>query len=1124
MPGRDGGICPLSPHLCSLPAPVPPLQQRCPLPRQGCPAPSSPTLRSPNSSLALPGLPRRPLPLPVPQFPPCQGCSFPGFPSFPGKGRELPPPLPHIPAAEPGDCDELWVRGASAGFLAPAGRLGAIARLLPARPRSRPAVPLGRRRRHRSGHRAARLARPRRPQPSPAAGSRAGGDAGREERGQTCPVPQFPQPDDVSPGLSMVSATCPPPPPPSPARAHAGEEQDRGWVLLCQPPPHIPTALPGQGTPSVRAPVPPQPLPPVGRVLGSRSGTFLCPAAAGGMWGGRGHPKLWGACCSGTAGCGVGLGDNTEWRGGSVCPGGGLGGVGFRGGLAAVQAAGGCARCPVGLQIGWGSRAVPGERWCPPLCHPRGIWVFGSPACLARLGTALPPPQQRNRRGKAAGKVNCKNMKQDCPVPACPRATLLPGHCCHTCPKALPGPPEKSAEPPFDTFEYFQDKEDELDKPYNDRSYLSSEGLARDDARTEFVALLTSGPEPWHPTSSAVAKARFTLLRSYLLFSISYERLGRPSRVRFSDPEGNVLFEHPVQKSAAPEDGMVRGAGGHGGGGAKRPRFGPPPPWGHGPLLSPRVQAIQSVLCGADALLPTKTGAVGSAKLALHENGTLQYQVRVVGTASEVVGVTLETKPRRKNKRNVLFDMTPSYKDGLAQGSWQSPSARDAHMLLQNELFLNVATKDWAEGELRGQVISLPYSGLLARYTEMPVPLAGQLVSPPVGSGAGGHAWLSLDEHCHLHYEIAVAGLGRPADGTVSAHLHGVAELGELGARPHQHKRLLKGFYGTEAQGVVKDLDADLLQHLAQGTAFLQVSTKAHPRGEMRGRVHIPNRCQAGGARLAPGEAELSEGSKARDAEQLKKDPNSCFFEGQHRAHGTRWAPDYDKKCSVCSCQKRTVICDPILCQPLNCSRQVHPEELCCPVCEEKKTEQEELKLERARDSSEGCYFDGDKTWRGSGTRWHPVVPPFGLIKCAICTCKGTTGEVHCEKVQCPRLTCANPVRASPSDCCKQCPAPEKSIPELADSMQADGPRACRFGRRWYLNNESWHPSVPPFGEMKCILCWCVSGETHCQRQECPPAACASPARRDNPCCAKCRAPDTPPEKVPDAPAEAWSR
>lgn len=88
---------------------------------------------------------------------------------------------------------------------------------------------------------------------------------------------------------------------------------------------------------------------------------------------------------------------------------------------------------------------------------------------------------------------------------------------------------------------------------------------------------------------------------------------------------------------------------------------------------------------------------MGSAKLALHENGTLEYQVsgghpfpsggyqgylppwhcplalrpqvQVVGTASEIVGITLETKPRRKSKRNILFDMTFSYKDGLVSTS-----------------------------------------------------------------------------------------------------------------------------------------------------------------------------------------------------------------------------------------------------------------------------------------------------------------------------------------------------------------------------------------------------------------------------------------------------------------------
>uniref|UniRef100_A0A8C4VVE9 Chordin n=1 Tax=Gopherus evgoodei TaxID=1825980 RepID=A0A8C4VVE9_9SAUR len=790
------------------------------------------------------------------------------------------------------------------------------------------------------------------------------------------------------------------------------------------------------------------------------------------------------------------------------------------------------------------------DTWHPDLGEPFGVMHCVVCCC----------EPQRNRRGKPTGKVSCKNIKHDCPTLTCSESVLLPGHCCKTCPKG------KRQGPGF-------------------LLGLSAwHSALRGTERS-----VPGGVEPWLPLSSAVAKARFTLVRSYLLFSINYERLGRPSRVRFTDPDGNVLFEHPVCPSPqicgmwrnlhkpsirllkaeqlrislvtkSQPAGEIQGSiikhralfaetfsailtsvdlTHMGTGGIAMLTLSDTennlhfilmakgllePADKEFPWVSLRVRilhqnrvlrevranitmqdpdfaevlsdlssremlwlaqgqlkitaetegrrrrqiagyitarkscdTLQSVLCGGDALMPTKTGAVGSAKLALHENGTLEYQVQVAGTASEVISLTLETKPRRKNKRSILFDMTP--KPGGSLGYCPHMNARDTHMLLQSELFLNVATKDFEEGEVRGQISSLLYSGLLARYTELPIPLAGQLVSPPVRTGSAGHAWVSLDEHCHLHYEIVVGGLGKSDDIAVSAHLHGVAELGE---RSHEHARLLKGFYGTEAQGVVKDLDAELLRHLAQGTAFLQVSTKVNPRGEMRGRVHIPNQCESGGIRLGPEEDELLEEPKPKDPEQLKKDPNSCFFEGQHRAHGSRWAPAYDRKCSLCSCQKRTVICDPILCQPLNCTQQVHLEDRCCPVCEGKPGRAE---------SREGCYFDGDKTWRGAGTRWHPVVPPFGLIKCAICTCKGATGEVHCEKVQCPRLTCSNPVRVSPSDCCKQCPG---APPELSDMMQADGPRACRFGRQWYMNNESWHPTVPPFGEMKCITCWCV--------------------------------------------------
>lgn len=47
----------------------------------------------------------------------------------------------------------------------------------------------------------------------------------------------------------------------------------------------------------------------------------------------------------------------------------------------------------------------------------------------------------------------------------------------------------------------------------------------------------------------------------------------------------------------------------------------------------------------------------------------------------------------------------------------------------------------------------------------------------------------------------------------------------------HPSSRLL------QAQGVVKDLEPELLRHLAQGTASLLISTKGSPHGELRGQV-----------------------------------------------------------------------------------------------------------------------------------------------------------------------------------------------------------------------------------------------------------------------------------------------
>lgn len=869
------------------------------------------------------------------------------------------------------------------------------------------------------------------------------------------------------------------------------------------------------------------------------------------------------------------------------------------------------------------------DTWHPDLGEPFGVMHCVQCHC----------DPQKSRRGKVFGKVNCKNIKQDCPDPDCDDPILLPGHCCKTCPKAIEA--KKQTDSLLDT-EYFhekgKDKDDDLHKSYNDRSYLSSEHLGPGESHTDFVALLTGIKDSWLPSSSGVARARFTLTRSSLAFSITYQRMGRPAKIVFLTSDGTTAFEYKVPKgntdmicgvwknigkpllrqlqseqmritmtTASSRRDELEGKiikhralfaetfssiltseeenSGMGGiamltlsdtennlhfililqGLIKHK--------GRDPLVVPiKVQlvyrqhvlreiranitshdpdfaevltdlnsrelfwlsrgqltiavttegrdpkqvsgyitgrkscdTIQSVMSSGDALMPIKTGGVGSAIFKLHDNGTLDYQVQVAGLTSNVLGLTIEQKPRRRNKRSVLYDLTPEYNSasGQALGSWSRLEARHIHMLLQNELFINVATAHNQDGELRGQIKALFYSGLDAPRNELPTPLAGFFVSPPVRTGASGHAWVSVDQSCHLHYEIVVAGLSKADDVAVNAHLHGLAEIGEMDDSSTSHRRLLTGFYGSQAHGVLRDISSELLQHLDQGTAFIQVSTKTNPRGEIRGRVHVPNNCEFG-HRAVTEEPEV-EGVLVRDPEELKKDPHTCFFENQHHAHGSRWTPNYDK-CFSCSCQKKTVICDPVICPVLSCTKTVQPEGKCCPVCDDRREPKDMKAPERAAEHPEGCYFEGDQKMHAPGTTWHPFVPPFGYIKCAVCTCKGSTGEVHCEKVTCPALTCSHPVRRNPSDCCKECPEDDKTAPGLehSDMMQADGPRHCKFGKNYYQNSDNWHPWVPMVGEMKCINCWCDHGVTKCQRKQCPILTCTDITRKDGSCCPEC--------------------
>ena len=62
------------------------------------------------------------------------------------------------------------------------------------------------------------------------------------------------------------------------------------------------------------------------------------------------------------------------------------------------------------------------DKWKPDLGPPVGVLFCVRCECVAA-----------NRKSRLVARVKCRNIKHDCPKPACEDAVVLPGRCCKTC-------------------------------------------------------------------------------------------------------------------------------------------------------------------------------------------------------------------------------------------------------------------------------------------------------------------------------------------------------------------------------------------------------------------------------------------------------------------------------------------------------------------------------------------------------------------------------------------------------------------------------------------------------------------------------------------------------------------
>ncbi|CAG9819155.1 unnamed protein product [Phaedon cochleariae] len=158
------------------------------------------------------------------------------------------------------------------------------------------------------------------------------------------------------------------------------------------------------------------------------------------------------------------------------------------------------------------------SQWIPDLGVPIGVLYCMRCECV---------PFQRKRR--IVARVQCRNIKSECPEPTCDEPVLLPGRCCKSCPEDTNNP------------DMIQD--------------IVSQNVIEEEEKSikHFAALLTGRSSLDLKNNSlmeelnknnVVATGRFTFHRKNLHFSFYIsEKAARPRALHFMDSEGNILEE-----------------------------------------------------------------------------------------------------------------------------------------------------------------------------------------------------------------------------------------------------------------------------------------------------------------------------------------------------------------------------------------------------------------------------------------------------------------------------------------------------------------------------------------------------------------------------------------------------
>ncbi|KAH8419850.1 hypothetical protein KR009_003267, partial [Drosophila setifemur] len=789
-----------------------------------------------------------------------------------------------------------------------------------------------------------------------------------------------------------------------------------------------------------------------------------------------------------------------------------------------------------------------GSTWYADLGPPFGVMY-----CIKCECVAIP------KKRRIVARVQCRNIKNECPPAKCDDPISLPGKCCKTCPGDR------------------NDTDVALDVP------VPSEEEERN--MKHYAALLTGrtsyflkGEEmksmysTYNP-HNVVATARFLFHKKNLYYSFyTSTKVGRPRAIQFVDDAGVILEEHQLETTMTGTLSVYQNATGKICGVWRRvprdykrilrdDRLHVVLLWGNKPnqaelALAGKVAkytALQTELfssllepqtlpggkvdpqlsgAGGTAIVSTSSGAASSMHLTLVFNG--------VFGAEEFSDAPVSVRIELPERKELIFDEMPRVRKPSAEVNvleLSSPiSIQNLRLMSRGKLLLTVESKKYPHLKIQGHIVTRAsceiFQTLLAPH------------SPDSSTKSSGLAWVYLNTDGSLAYNIETEHVNTRDRPNISL-------IEEQGKRKAKLEDLTPSFNFNQAVGSVEKLGPKVLESLYAGELGVNVATE-HESSLIRGRL-VPRPM-----------------ADARDSAEpilLKRQENHSDQSPNPHAVGMAWM-SIDNECNL----HYEVTLSGVASQDLQLYLEEKPIEaigapvtrklleefngsylegffLSMPSAELIKLEMSVCYLEVHSKHSKELILRGKLKSTKVPAHCFPVytdnnVPVPGdhndnhLVNgetkcfhsgrfyneseqwrsaqdsCQMCAC--LRGQSSCEVIKCPALKCKQGVEQllqREGECCPSCVAkkdaewPQSLVASNSSSSVSESRRGCRLGDQFHPAGASWHPFLPPNGFDTCTTCSCdpLTLEIRCPRLVCPPLQCSEKLayRPDKKACCK---------------------